>query len=152
MPTVPSGSNTGPFGVPPGGPWFVFGGTGTIQRQSNPLLATALANSGWVGFATQSAAEAYAHSGVGGAARGAASDVNKGATTALGGINAIGDFFNRLTEANTWIRVGEVVAGVLILYIGLKATTSNTAVGNAVKQTTAPVKKAAKAAGTAAIL
>lgn len=39
----------------------------------------------------------------------------------LSGLAAIGDFFARLTEANTWIRVGEFIAGALILYIGLKA-------------------------------
>src|ERR1700749_2683034 len=148
-PNQPTGSNTGPFGIPPGGPWFVFRDTGTIQRQSNPLLATALANAGWVGFPTQALAENFAKKGADATARTAA---DKGATTALGGINAIGDFFNRLTEANTWIRVGEVVAGVLLVYLGLKATMSGTAAGNVVKQTTAPVKKAAKAAGAAAVL
>jgi hypothetical protein len=40
----------------------------------------------------------------------------------LGGINAIGDFFNRLTQPNTWIRVGEVAAGLLLVYLGLSAT------------------------------
>lgn len=39
----------------------------------------------------------------------------------LSGLNAIGDFFGRLTESQTWVRVGEVVAGGLILYLGLKA-------------------------------
>lgn len=34
----------------------------------------------------------------------------------------IGDFFHRLTEASTWLRVGEVVAGLLLVYIGLKAS------------------------------
>jgi hypothetical protein len=37
------------------------------------------------------------------------------------GIDAIGSFFNRLTEANTWIRVGEFVIGGIIVYVGLKA-------------------------------
>jgi hypothetical protein len=46
--------------------------------------------------------------------------------TNLGGINAIGDFFNRLTQPNTWIRVGEVAAGLLLLYLGLSATMRGT--------------------------
>jgi hypothetical protein len=44
----------------------------------------------------------------------------------LGGISAIGDFFNRLTQPNTWIRVGEVVAGILLVYLGLSATMRGT--------------------------
>ena len=44
-----------------------------------------------------------------------------GSPPGLSGLAAIGDFFGRLTEANTWIRVGEFVAGALLLYIGLKA-------------------------------
>jgi hypothetical protein len=39
----------------------------------------------------------------------------------LSGVSAIGDFFSRLTNKNTWVRVGEFVAGALILYVGLKA-------------------------------
>jgi hypothetical protein len=34
----------------------------------------------------------------------------------------IADFFHRLTEAQTWLRVGEVVAGLMLIYIALKAT------------------------------
>jgi hypothetical protein len=63
----------------------------------------------------------------------------------LGGIQAIGDFFNRLTQANTWIRVGEVLAGLLLLYLGLNAAMKNTAVGNTVQSTTKHVKSAGKA-------
>lgn len=39
----------------------------------------------------------------------------------LTGINAIGDFFHRLTEGTTWVRVGEAVAGTLLVYVALKA-------------------------------
>lgn len=39
----------------------------------------------------------------------------------LTGISAVGDFFSRLTNPHTWIRVGEFAAGALILYVGLKA-------------------------------
>lgn len=37
----------------------------------------------------------------------------------LTGLAAIGDFFSRLTEADTWIRVGKVLAGGVLLIIGL---------------------------------
>lgn len=65
----------------------------------------------------------------------------------LSGINAIGDFFNRLTQAQTWIRVGEVVAGGLLLYLGLKAvvTPAGANVGKqTVKQTAHHVVEGAK--------
>ena len=42
----------------------------------------------------------------------------------LSGLNAIGDFFQRLTQKATWERVAEFAAGALILYIGLKALTA----------------------------
>src|ERR1700735_3795899 len=38
----------------------------------------------------------------------------------LSGVDAIGDFFSRLTEANTWIRVGEFAGGALLLHVGLQ--------------------------------
>lgn len=59
----------------------------------------------------------------------------------LTGLNAIGDFFQRLSQASTWIRVGEFAAGGILLYIGLKAffpTAVNTA--------TSAAKRAGKAA------
>lgn len=146
MPNVGNGSNSGPFGVPPGGPWFVFGATGTIQRQSNPLAAVGLANAGWVGFPTQALAKAFANKGVAGTAKSAASSL----PNPLTGVNAVGDFFNRLTEGNTWVRVGEVLAGVLLLYLGLNATFRDTAAGSAVKSTTNTAKKGVKLAGLAA--
>lgn len=146
----------------PGNDYYVNVVTHTIQQQSNPLLGHAMLAAGYVGpfdWANAQAAvigakfEAGNAAGTAGAlgtvqnAAGAAS----GAVSNLGGLSAIGDFFNRLTQSNTWLRVGEVVVGVLILYIGLKATTAQTPVGNAVKSATAPVKKAARVAGEAAI-
>ena len=37
----------------------------------------------------------------------------------LTGINAIGDFFSRLTQSATWIRAGKVIIGGLLLIVGL---------------------------------
>jgi hypothetical protein len=58
------------------------------------------------------------------AAAGAKTAVDKagqaGTIPGLSGIDAVGDFFSRLTEVNTWIRVGEFAVGGLLLYIGLK--------------------------------
>jgi len=39
----------------------------------------------------------------------------------LSGINAVGDFFNKLSQPNTWIRVAEFTAGGVLLIVGLHA-------------------------------
>jgi hypothetical protein len=66
----------------------------------------------------------------------------------LGGIQAIGDFFNRLTQPNTWIRVGEVLGGLLLVYMGLRASFSGTEAEKAVNTVTQPVKKGVSAAAS----
>lgn len=40
------------------------------------------------------------------------------------GVQAIGDFFSRLTEANTWIRIGEGLLGVILLAVGAAKMTN----------------------------
>lgn len=52
----------------------------------------------------------------------------------LGGLAAIGDFFARLTNPHTWLRVAEFAVGGIFLVIGLNALLHN------------PIGKAAKAA------
>jgi len=52
----------------------------------------------------------------------------------------VGDFFHRLTEAATWERAGEILVGVIILYIGIKSLSEGTAAGNAAKKTHHRVK------------
>ena len=49
----------------------------------------------------------------------------------LSGLAAIGDFFHRLTEASTWIRVGEVLLGLALITVGLAHIASGTAAGRA---------------------
>lgn len=43
----------------------------------------------------------------------------------LSGINAVGDFFVRITDPHTWIRVGEVIIGVLLLAVGIASMTNS---------------------------
>jgi len=136
--TQPSGgdasnSNTGPFGIPPGGPWFVFP-TGTIQRQSNPVAAEALTKVGWIGFPTQADAKAYA-------------DLLHQAGHAVGGaVTSTTDFLSRLTDPNTWIRVAEVALGLVLIAVCIAKLT------NAVPAATKVAKGAARAGEVAAIL
>lgn len=70
--------------------------------------------------------------------------ISNAVSSNLGGLQAVGDFFNRLTEANTWIRVGEVVAGLLLLYLGVNALFKGTAAGNAVDSVKNTGKKVAR--------
>lgn len=63
-----------------------------------------------------------------------------GQFSGLTGLNAIGDFFQRLSQKQTWVRVGEFVAGGILIYVGVKAFFPSV-----VNSATAPVKKAAKA-------
>jgi hypothetical protein len=61
----------------------------------------------------------------------------------LTGLAAIGDFFSRLSNPNTWARVGEVAIGGLLLGIGVYALVSNTETGKAAKS---GIKKVASTA------
>lgn len=47
------------------------------------------------------------------------------------GLAAIGDFFSRLTQASTWIRVAEVLLGLALITVGLAHIASGTAAGRA---------------------
>jgi hypothetical protein len=73
----------------------------------------------------------------------------------LSGVDAIGDFFHRLTEKSTWTRVGEVAVGGILLYAGVRALSQGNAVAGAAKKAgsvaTKPVRKVAKAGVTAAV-
>lgn len=143
-------SNSGPFGIPPGGPWFVYPLTGTIQRQSNPLLASGLVNGGWVGYPTQAMAKAaIAQNPVSDPIGKGINAGGKAAGDVTGGLSAIGDFAHRLTEVQTWIRVGEVVAGLLLAYLGLSAMLKGTAAGNVITATRNKVAEGAKLAAVA---
>jgi hypothetical protein len=77
-------------------------------------------------------------------------DIVQGA--GLAPLASVGDFFHRLTESQTWIRVGEVIGGGIVLYVGLRALASGSStVGTgARKAVTKPVSRTAKKAITVA--
>lgn len=128
MPKPPQ-SNTGPFGIPPGGPWFAYALTGTIQKQSNPVLAAGLANAGWVGFKTQAEAKLFI-------AQSPATGVKN-----ANPVKPITDLVDFFTNPNSWVRIGEVFAGAILLYAGITAILK-----------VQPVKTGVKAAGKAVML
>lgn len=62
------------------------------------------------------------------------------------GIGNTADFLTRLSDKNTWIRVGEFAVGGILIYVGLKAAFPST-----VSAVTSVPKTAAKAGGAAAL-
>lgn len=42
----------------------------------------------------------------------------------LSGLEAVGNFFNELGQANVWIRVGEVVLGLILITVGIAKMTN----------------------------
>ena len=80
---------------------------------------------------------------------GAASNAAKTVSDPLNYLADVGDFFHRLTEAATWERVGEIAAGVILLYVGVKALTQGTQAGKAAKKSGGGIKKALEIAAVA---
>jgi hypothetical protein len=55
--------------------------------------------------------------------------------TAENPLVAVGDFFHRLTEAQTWVRVAEFAVGAMLIYVGIKAVASPEPVIRGAKKT-----------------
>jgi hypothetical protein len=66
----------------------------------------------------------------------------------LTGINAVGDFFQRLTQPATWARVGEVVLGGILVYAGVRALSHGAVSSPAAKPVTKPAQKVATKAAS----
>ncbi len=113
--------------------WYYNDVTGQIFQQTGPLAAAENAEI-WAEkhsplgsqinfgpFATKAAAQAYkdAHP-----SRGPISGINSAAHAAAGGAAAAGDFLSRLGDANTWIRVGQVLIGLILIAVGVAKLTS----------------------------
>ena len=150
-----------------GRPWFVFYdpaavgiahfGTFMVPFQpSNEFEELTLQSTPWNyrEFPTKTAALAWVNSPEGKKIKSAMGKTpgglgNNRIVDPLTGLNAIGDFFNRLTDSHTWVRVGEVVAGGMLLYLGLKAvvTPAGQNVGRqTVKSTASQIASGAKKA------
>jgi hypothetical protein len=120
MPQTPPGGVPGGTGTSNQFPqWGVGGGTPGVAggwntvKANNPAQKLQDINNGYTTwFSSSSAATSFIKS---------ESSAYGSGTGGLTGLAAIGDFFHRLTEANTWIRVGEFTAGALITYVGIKA-------------------------------
>lgn len=100
--------------------------------------------SGWFEagpFATEADAQTYkSQIGTGAILPAAGTPIVGDVTAPLTGINAIGDFFQRLTQSATWIRVAEVALGTVVIVVAL-----NKLMGNPIGKTSKTVAKAAAA-------
>jgi hypothetical protein len=114
--------------------WQVLSGPFTSAGAAQAWSPAPLTTSDWV-----RAGIAGALIGAGGQSPAAA--VANSSTT-LTGLAAIGDFFQRLTQGATWIRIAEGILGLGLIIVGLAKLASGTAVG----------KAAARAGKAAAIL
>lgn len=55
-------------------------------------------------------------------------------TSSADPLSAIGDFFSRLTQANTWLRAGEVLLGIILLGVAVaRMTGTQNAISKVVK-------------------
>jgi hypothetical protein len=56
-------------------------------------------------------------------------------TGAIPGLAQIGDFFARLTEGNTWIRIGEALLGIVLIAVGMARITHAVPVATSIART-----------------
>ena len=111
----------GSSGSHPGNDYYVNDLTGTIQRQGNPLLAQALLASGWTGPYTWAEAKGLA---AGLAATGANNPSGAGATPTPKSISgATSGITGWLSQPNLWIRVGEILLGLVLVAVGVAKIT-----------------------------
>jgi hypothetical protein len=120
-----------PGAAGPGAPypqWLYNTVTHTVSEVSGPAAKTAAEVVSWpaklIFFTSQQAADAYMAAQGGGAdisrspLTKAANTATSAATGGLTGLAAIGDFFSRLTQASTWLRIGEGILGLLLIAVG----------------------------------
>jgi hypothetical protein len=111
--------------------------------------------SGWFlsgSFATKADAEAYKNAiGTGSLAPPSGTPVLGGqkVPNPLSGIDAVGSFFNMLSERGTWVRIAKVVIGAGLIFMGIQQLR---VVQKGESVVVNSVGKAAKVAGTAALV
>lgn len=79
-----------------------------------------------------------------------ASGIGAGAVAAgqtpnpLSGIAAIGDFFGRLSQGNTWTRIAEFLVGGILIVVGASAVFNKSQAGQSVRSTAVKTAKVLK--------
>lgn len=64
----------------------------------------------------------------------AAANAVPSVTNPLDYLKDIGNTFDKLTDPHFWLRIGEFIAGGMLLYLGLKSTMSGTAIASGARQ------------------
>ena len=124
--------------------WYYNSDTGAVQQQLQAVAWLDLhAGLGWHGpFATKQDALNFYTQGKAAnpgwkAPSGLGSNIINSVATAAGnavgqagpvgnpltGLAAIGDFFSRLSQANTWLRLGEGILGIMLIAVGVARMT-----------------------------
>lgn len=62
-----------------------------------------------------------------------------GTVPVASGLAAIGDFFSRLGQANTWLRVGEVALGLILVAVGVARITHAVPIATSIAKTAGAV-------------
>lgn len=114
------------------GNYYINLDEGTIQQQCNGLLVDALRATGFVGpYPTIAAAKASVEP--------LSTAVKTGAGAVEGAATAVPDFLSRLTSANLWERIGEVVLGIVLIAVGLARITHAVPVATQIAKTAGAV-------------
>lgn len=105
--------------------WWILSNSNTFKFEvvsgNKPTPNSTYPNAIIGPFSTKAAAEAalqqsgYSIGGLGAAGAGAAA----GTSEVFSGIDAVGNFFNKLGEPQLWIRIAEVVLGLLLIGVAL---------------------------------
>jgi hypothetical protein len=130
---------------PPGVPIYFSGTKAQATAKANLTVKTGSTSNGPFGpFATKQDAETSwktggvnQHAGTGGPL--------PTPTNPLTGLAAIGDFFTKIGQRETWIRVAEFVIGGGLIYIGIHAMSKGTAIAPLVNAPANIAKTATKA-------
>lgn len=123
--------------------WFtgppVVGGANQYQvvEAANAADAARLTAEGYKGpYPTKAAAQAEAAAQT----KTATSTEVSTPDVSLPGLSQVGDFFQRLTQGNTWIRVAKVIVGGMLLIVGLVHITGvDNAVASIARKVPVPV-------------
>lgn len=107
------------------------GTTGVVGRVTNPLEKALVESTAFPSrvyfFTSRQAAQNCVNASGGAVSKPLQQIANAGqavTNTATGGLDwlkYIADFFHRLTEPQTWVRVGEFAVGGMLIYVGIKA-------------------------------
>lgn len=72
---------------------------------------------------------------------GVAGDIGQGLHSTFSPLGGIASTLSALGQANTWIRIGEAVVGIVLIGIGISAITKSTPIGASIKSGVTKVAK-----------